>query len=109
MEVMIETAVSDDAVDSRQRVVLFDFDGVLLRGDAFAEFVRSRFRRSDAACGVSTGTDSGRQTTEFYLGGCHSRLGLCAVIDMVQCTQAVACSRTDSASTMPVRHPRGMP
>ncbi len=28
------------------RVVLFDFDGVLLRGDAFAEFVRARFKRA---------------------------------------------------------------
>ncbi len=26
------------------RTVLFDFDGVILRGDAFAEFVRARFR-----------------------------------------------------------------
>ncbi len=29
-----------------QRVVLFDFDGVLLRGDAFSEFVRARLSRS---------------------------------------------------------------
>ena len=28
------------------RVVLFDFDGVLMRGDAFSRFVQSRFRRS---------------------------------------------------------------
>lgn len=28
------------------RVVLFDFDGVILRGDAFGAFVRARFRRS---------------------------------------------------------------
>lgn len=28
------------------RTVLFDFDGVILRGDAFAEFVRARLRRA---------------------------------------------------------------
>lgn len=32
-------------VPSGQRVVLFDFDGVLLRGDAFNLFLRQRFRR----------------------------------------------------------------
>ena len=33
-------------VVTNPRVVLFDFDGVLMRGDAFSRFVRSRFRRS---------------------------------------------------------------
>ena len=37
-------AVSDDA--PTRRVVLFDFDGVLLHGDAFYLFVRSRYERS---------------------------------------------------------------
>ncbi len=31
---------------AKPRVVLFDFDGVLMRGDAFSRFVWSRFRRS---------------------------------------------------------------
>lgn len=35
-----------DTVVTNPRVVLFDFDGVLMRGDAFSSFVRSRFRRS---------------------------------------------------------------
>ena len=37
-------AASDDV--PAQRVVLFDFDGVLLHGDAFYLFVRSRYARS---------------------------------------------------------------
>ena len=37
-------AASDDAL--APRVVLFDFDGVLLHGDAFYFFVRSRYERS---------------------------------------------------------------
>ena len=37
-------AVSDDVPAAR--VVLFDFDGVLLHGDAFTLFVRSRYARS---------------------------------------------------------------
>jgi phosphatidylglycerophosphatase C len=40
------SAVPDVAAEAAQRVVLFDFDGVLLRGDAFYEFVRARLRRS---------------------------------------------------------------
>ena len=43
-------ASGDDAVaapcGSAQRVVLFDFDGVLIRGDSFALFVRSRYAGS---------------------------------------------------------------
>lgn len=35
-----------DATTDTCRVVLFDFDGVILRGDAFAAFVRARFHRS---------------------------------------------------------------
>lgn len=34
------------AAEATVRVVLFDFDGVLMQGDAFARFVYSRFRRS---------------------------------------------------------------
>ncbi|HEX8779525.1 MAG TPA: HAD family hydrolase [Rhodanobacter sp.] len=37
-------AAGDDV--QAQRVVLFDFDGVLLHGDAFYHFVRSRYARS---------------------------------------------------------------
>ncbi|WHZ20441.1 MAG: hypothetical protein OJF55_002590 [Rhodanobacteraceae bacterium] len=33
------------ATDGARRVVLFDFDGVLIRGDAFNLFLRQRFRR----------------------------------------------------------------
>lgn len=39
-------AGSVDASASAQRVVLFDFDGVLLRGDAFHLFVRQRYVRA---------------------------------------------------------------
>ncbi|MEP7185525.1 MAG: HAD-IB family phosphatase [Rhodanobacter sp.] len=35
-----------DAEPELQRVVLFDFDGVLIRGDAFYLFMRERYRRS---------------------------------------------------------------
>ena len=38
--------VAGRTVAMHPRVVLFDFDGVLMRGDAFSRFVRSRFRRS---------------------------------------------------------------
>ena len=41
-----EHVVSLAATERRQRVVLFDFDGVLMRGDAFSRFVRSRLLRS---------------------------------------------------------------
>lgn len=41
-----ETVASDIAPVSGPRVVLFDFDGVLMRGDAFSRFVRSRLRSS---------------------------------------------------------------
>ena len=34
------------AAEQTPRIVLFDFDGVLMRGDAFSRFVRSRLRRS---------------------------------------------------------------
>lgn len=34
------------AVETARRVVLFDFDGVLIRGDAFAMFVRDRYARA---------------------------------------------------------------
>ncbi len=46
IETSDETVAIDSAPATRQRVVLFDFDGVLMRGDAFSKFVRSRFRRS---------------------------------------------------------------
>lgn len=35
------------------RVVLFDFDGVLSRGDAFRQFVRERYRRSPWRCALA--------------------------------------------------------
>ncbi|MDQ6646863.1 MAG: haloacid dehalogenase-like hydrolase [Pseudomonadota bacterium] len=39
--------MSEDAAEpKRKRVVLFDFDGVLSRGDAFYLFIRERYRRS---------------------------------------------------------------
>lgn len=40
-----EEAASGEAA-AAPRVVLFDFDGVLIRGDSFAAFVRSRYRRA---------------------------------------------------------------
>jgi phosphatidylglycerophosphatase C len=40
------TVAVQPATEATVRVVLFDFDGVLMHGDAFARFVRSRFRRS---------------------------------------------------------------
>jgi phosphatidylglycerophosphatase C len=41
------TAPSDSGVDaSASRIVLFDFDGVLFRGDSFAMFMRHRYQRS---------------------------------------------------------------
>ena len=39
-----ETPAGADAVSPR--VVLFDFDGVLIRGDSFYLFMRERYRRS---------------------------------------------------------------
>ncbi len=41
-----ERSQADAAAVPPRRTVLFDFDGVLLRGDAFGEFVRARFRRA---------------------------------------------------------------
>ena len=41
-----EPSAAADEETVAQRVVLFDFDGVLLHGDAFELFVRSRYRRS---------------------------------------------------------------
>ncbi len=38
-------AASTDAA-AASRTVLFDFDGVLIRGDSFAAFVRARYRRA---------------------------------------------------------------
>ncbi len=35
------------------RVVLFDFDGVLIRGDTFRQFVRERYRRSPWRCALA--------------------------------------------------------
>jgi phosphatidylglycerophosphatase C len=35
-----------DATTGARRVVLFDFDGVLVRGDAFAKFLRARHARA---------------------------------------------------------------
>lgn len=34
------------------RVVLFDFDGVLIRGDSFYQFMRERYRRSPWRCAL---------------------------------------------------------
>lgn len=45
MKTCTDNAAACTAV-ANPRVVLFDFDGVLMRGDAFSRFVRSRFRRS---------------------------------------------------------------
>ncbi|MHB1057390.1 MAG: HAD family hydrolase [Rhodanobacter sp.] len=41
-----ETLLPADAAAAAPRVVLFDFDGVLFRGDAFHLFIRERYRRS---------------------------------------------------------------
>ena len=46
MDSILETVAVDAVTAKGPRVVLFDFDGVLMRGDAFSRFVRSRFRRS---------------------------------------------------------------
>lgn len=46
MKPLSDTAATSLAVEHAPRVVLFDFDGVLMRGDAFSRFVVSRFRRS---------------------------------------------------------------
>lgn len=44
MDASVTEVASDvDAVSNAQRVVLFDFDGVLVRGDAFAKFMRERY------------------------------------------------------------------
>lgn len=42
----IESHAASGEDAGAQRVVLFDFDGVLLHGDAFELFIRSRYRRS---------------------------------------------------------------
>lgn len=46
MKASVDNAAGMPATEHAARVVLFDFDGVLMRGDAFSRFVRSRFRRS---------------------------------------------------------------
>ena len=45
MKARVDNAAGSAAA-AKPRVVLFDFDGVLMRGDAFSRFVQSRFRRS---------------------------------------------------------------
>jgi phosphatidylglycerophosphatase C len=40
------TASPADATRGASRVVLFDFDGVLVRGDAFTKFMRARYSRA---------------------------------------------------------------
>lgn len=42
MDTRVEEAASEFAAGQGSRVVLFDFDGVLMQGDAFSRFVRSR-------------------------------------------------------------------
>ncbi len=46
MDDLAGPVASEAATAPVARVVLFDFDGVLMRGDAFSRFVLSRFRRS---------------------------------------------------------------
>ena len=46
MDGIAENLAVDATTETVPRIVLFDFDGVLMRGDAFSRFVRSRFRRS---------------------------------------------------------------
>jgi phosphatidylglycerophosphatase C len=46
MDVLTDNQEAGFATEEGPRVVLFDFDGVLMRGDAFTRFVRSRLRRS---------------------------------------------------------------
>lgn len=46
MDVSSGDAAPEQAEPESRRVVLFDFDGVLLRGDAFEAFVRSRYKRA---------------------------------------------------------------
>ena len=40
------SAAPSDTAQAAQRVVLFDFDGVLIRGDSFYLFMRERYRQS---------------------------------------------------------------
>jgi phosphatidylglycerophosphatase C len=42
----MDTGAMTDAAAASERIVLFDFDGVLLDGDAFSLFVRARFDRA---------------------------------------------------------------
>lgn len=42
MDTRVDDVASELATGQGARVVLFDFDGVLMRGDAFSRFVRSR-------------------------------------------------------------------
>lgn len=46
MDTRVDDVASGLAARAGPRVVLFDFDGVLMRGDAFSRFVRSRLRNS---------------------------------------------------------------
>ena len=46
MDAHVGTCAEQAAAHGTSRVVLFDFDGVLMRGDAFARFVRWRLRHS---------------------------------------------------------------
>ena len=47
-----DIAASEDAV-AGSRTVLFDFDGVLIRGDSFAAFVRARYRQAPWRLGLA--------------------------------------------------------
>lgn len=46
MDTCADGAATGVGAGCKPRVVLFDFDGVLMRGDAFSRFVRSRLGRS---------------------------------------------------------------
>ena len=46
MDTITVATASAELAGTSQRVVLFDFDGVLMRGDAFSRFVLSRLRNS---------------------------------------------------------------
>ncbi|TAH45457.1 MAG: haloacid dehalogenase-like hydrolase [Gammaproteobacteria bacterium] len=55
MDMIVESAAEETAAKAAARVVLFDFDGVLMRGDAFTAFMRWHLGRSGwrlAACAL---------------------------------------------------------